>query len=607
MPREIHVLTSALSAVMRQKRTYIDPGNGEAAPGSGRYVARVNPATLHHLPLSGSGVIVITAWSARRRRRNPAPHSWNMITTHGDQPVIPVRAGRPFRLLLTGSTVSMLGTRMSTIAFPMLVLWVTSSPIAAGWMAFAATAPSILVYVPAGALVDLWPPRRVMLISEFGRGLAIASVVLMLCLGRPSIYLLISAAVAEETLEVFSTLAERRYVSLLAGHEKAESAMVQLEARTHIVVLTGRPLGGFLFTAMPILPFIADALTFVVSVAALLRIKRRQATSFIAAAPAKIFSLVRSAEAAGQHPAPGARASWRPASTGLWSDIREGWLWLNRDRFAQITIALSAATTLVCQALIMIFLDYAHSRQLSSLTIGIALAGSGLGGALGSVTAAALPPSAAHSWTSIRRYAWAFAILVLVTAEDLSFWRMTLVMGILGFTGALGNVELGTYLIQRAPVDMLARVTSVSRLMSFSACALGPMLGGLAIHHYGIRGALLLLSAAVSVMSIFSFLMPSGQQKETNERPVLAIMISGIAVLCDLVEIPGEILASVLALVRRLVRYKKVEAAFVPPASGEARHGTAGGPSMAFAAMTPESAIPAPGGQPGIGNAMYAE
>ena len=49
---------------------------------------------------------------------------------------------RAFRLLLTGSSVSMLGTRISNIALPMLALYMTGSPIAAGWTAFAAIAPS---------------------------------------------------------------------------------------------------------------------------------------------------------------------------------------------------------------------------------------------------------------------------------------------------------------------------------------------------------------------------------------------------------------------------------------------------------------------------------
>ena len=186
-----------------------------------------------------------------------------------------------------------------------------------------------------------------------------------------------------------------------------------------------------------------------------------------------------------------------------------------------MTVVLSAGTTLICQALIMVFLSYAHGRHLSSLAIGIALAGSGLGGAVGAVIAARLPAPTRRPWTLIRRCAWLAAIAILAMPAGLSFSRMAFVMAILGFSGALGNVELGTYLMQNAPEDMLARVTGAGRLLSFGACAAGPVLGGVAAQGYGIRTSVLLLSAALSALSLFSFLMPSGDARPApGPRPM---------------------------------------------------------------------------------------
>jgi MFS family permease len=172
----------------------------------------------------------------------------------------------------------------------------------------------------------------------------------------------------------------------------------------------------------------------------------------------------------------------------------------------------------------MIFIIYAHSQKLSSLSIGIALAGSGLGGALGSVIASRLPEPTRRPWTRVRRCAWIAAIAILAFPGGLSFFRMAFVMAILGFSGALGNVELGTYLIQNAPKDMLARVTGTGRLLSFGACAAGPVLGGIVAEEYGIRTAILLLLAAISALSLFSFLMPSPDARpdirsEPRRRP----------------------------------------------------------------------------------------
>jgi hypothetical protein len=50
----------------------------------------------------------------------------------------------------------------------------------------------------------------------------------------------------------------------------------------------------------------------------------------------------------------------------LKNDIHEGLRWLRQDRFARMAVTLSASTTLICQALIMILLANAHARHQSS-------------------------------------------------------------------------------------------------------------------------------------------------------------------------------------------------------------------------------------------------
>jgi MFS family permease len=180
---------------------------------------------------------------------------------------------------MIGSHVSMLGSRVTTIACPLLALYVTGSPFAAGLVAFAATVPSVLVYVPAGALVDHWDPRGTMILSEAGRGVVIGIVAVTLILGKPSILLLLVAVFVEEVLEAFSTLADQRCVRSLVPPDQASNAQAQIEARTHVVVLAGRPLGVILFGLAPVLPFLADALTFVISVLTIISLKSRRVVS----------------------------------------------------------------------------------------------------------------------------------------------------------------------------------------------------------------------------------------------------------------------------------------------------------------------------------------
>jgi len=408
---------------------------------------------------------------------------------------------RSFRLLLIGSSVSMLGTRLTSLAFPMLILWLTRSPVDAGWAAFATTGPSILVYLPAGALVDRRDPRRVMLCSEFGRGLAVTGIVAMVLCWR-SIPLLLLAAAVEECLEVFSSLAERRYVGSMIEREYASSALGRFEGRTHAMIMMGRPLGGLLFEIGLAVPFLVDVLTFIFSFCVLLGIKGRPTDE-----EAVIAELSKELD---RRTGRALRRPHQPLHRPIWGDIHEGMTWIAGNRFARAAVTLSAGTTLICQALIIVFIAEAHARQMSSTTIGVILAMSGAGGALGSVIAARLKLPARHSLIKVQILVWSTVISILVASGGRSATWMAAVMGILGFMGAMGNVEIATYLVHNAK-DKLARVTSIERLISFTACAIGPVIGGYLFEQSGVQGAATWLLLIILVCGAYSALTPSMQ------------------------------------------------------------------------------------------------
>jgi MFS family permease len=393
-----------------------------------------------------------------------------------------LRSGSPpFRILMAGSSVSMFGSRISTVAFPMLVLQFNNSPLITGLVAFAAIAPSMLVYIPAGVLVDRWNPRRVMLVSEFLRGVAIASVVCSLAIfgKQMSIVLLMLAMVAEEILEIFSTLADRRYLSRLMERDKIASSQAYIEVRAHAVVLAGRPIGPFLFSIKPIYPFLADTLSFCFSVGSLLFLRGY-----------------------GDQ----ARKPERATTRQICADVRAGFKWLKNDRRAASTLTLMSIATLIAQALIMMFLAAAHAQEFSTVAIGAVLAASGAGGALGSIFVRFLPKAVREHWLPIQVGSWCAALACLAMTGGLSVWWSAVAMSILGFTGAIGNIEFGTYLVTNVADNMLARITSIGQVLAIGACALGPVLGGAAIQSYGTRGAVVFLLVIVTFSPIVLWL-----------------------------------------------------------------------------------------------------
>src|SRR5205807_7328558 len=89
-----------------------------------------------------------------------------------------------------------------------LVLAQTHSPARAGLVGFAQTLPYLLFYLPAGALVDRWNRKHVMLVADAGRAVALGSLGLALALHTFLLAQILAVAFVEGSLFVFFSLSE---------------------------------------------------------------------------------------------------------------------------------------------------------------------------------------------------------------------------------------------------------------------------------------------------------------------------------------------------------------------------------------------------------------
>ena len=181
---------------------------------------------------------------------------------------------RDFNLLWSGQCLSDLGSAMSDLALPLLVLQLTGSATRAGLVGTVGLAIATACRLPAGVLADRFDRRRLLIVCDAIRlvGYAALAWAVMAHAATLPVILAVVAASAAATA-VFSTT-EYAAVRALVDPDHIVTAVSRNEARSYGTSLAGPPVGGLLFGLGRALPFLGNALSYVLSLAAVLMIRR---------------------------------------------------------------------------------------------------------------------------------------------------------------------------------------------------------------------------------------------------------------------------------------------------------------------------------------------
>ncbi len=389
-----------------------------------------------------------------------------------------LRGNRDFVLLWTGQAVSELGARMTAVAFPLLVIAMTGSPAKAGLAGFCATLPYVLLYLPAGVLLDQWDRKKVMLVCEAGRFLTLGSIPVAMWLGRLTFAHLLVASTAAGTFFVFFSVADKSIVPSLVVADQLPVALARLEARSRAASLSGPLLGGLLFGVSRTLPFTVDALSYAVSFAA---------TCFIRAD----LSVKRD----------------RPPA-GMAAEMRDGIAWLVREPFVRLSVGLMGAINLVFEALKLALVVLAAGDGHSNAMAGVVLGCYGAGGLAGALAASRLvldvPPGRLAAVTT-----WVWAVLMLPLALAPPVPVLCPLAVAIAFAGPLWNVVVVGYQYRLIPDHLLARVKSAVLMVSWGTIPLGSLLGGYLLDRTGIPATAICLAALMAAIAAVTTVSPA--------------------------------------------------------------------------------------------------
>jgi MFS family permease len=113
-------------------------------------------------------------------------------------------AQHDFRLLLLGQTTSQFGTQVSGIAIPLLaVLTLDASPLELGLVTASGTLAFAIIGLPAGAWLDRWRRRPILVASDLVRSVLLATVPLGAVLGFLTIPYLVAVSLLTGFARVF--------------------------------------------------------------------------------------------------------------------------------------------------------------------------------------------------------------------------------------------------------------------------------------------------------------------------------------------------------------------------------------------------------------------
>ena len=158
----------------------------------------------------------------------------------------PLRASRPYRNLLIGDSVSVIGTQVTTVAVPIQVYDLTGSAFAVGLVGLAGLLPLILFGLYGGAVADAVDRRRLVLCTTIGQAVLSAVLLAQAVAGFDQAWLLYLVVAAQAGLFALDSPARQAFVPRLLPGPLLPAANALRQVEFNIGVTVGPLLAGLI-------------------------------------------------------------------------------------------------------------------------------------------------------------------------------------------------------------------------------------------------------------------------------------------------------------------------------------------------------------------------
>lgn len=370
-----------------------------------------------------------------------------------------------FWLLWCSQGLSSLGSAISDIAYPLLVLSSGGTPLDAGLIGLASTGSRLLLRLVAGLIVDVLPRRALLLWCDIGRAAAVGGLASLLVADSASLGLILAVLFIEGSLSVVFFSAERAVLRSLVSRERLTEAIARNQIYFQFAAIAGPPLGGALFAIGRTIPFAVDAISYAVSASLIICIRT---------------SLARTGDRA-------------RASVG---DAFAGWRVVWRDTVGRAALIQLGGMNMVLAALPLVVILKARSAGVSGAVIGALFSVGGVGGIAGALLVPWLR-GRWRDWVIVRAAGWLWPVALVPISLHYNPWLTALTLLLVSLTIAPVQSIIFGYQTASAPEDLQGRVHSAVNLITNGLTPLAPPVVGYLATNWGVAslGAALILAA----------------------------------------------------------------------------------------------------------------
>jgi len=412
-----------------------------------------------------------------------------------EEPGFLSKAMAPFLVLFTGQAFSLFGSRLVQFALVWHLTELTKSPSVLATASIAALLPQVFIGPFAGALVDRWNRKVVMMVADSLIALSILFLAFMFSVGRVEVWHIYAVMMFRAAGGAFQWPAMQASTSMMVSRKHLSQVAGLNQALSGLVAVSAPPLGALLLAIMPIqYVLVIDVLTAIFAVGPLVFIKVPQP----------------------EHDASSAR--------GVLGDMKEGFQWIFKQKGLLVIMLMSLCINMVTTpTFTMLPLLITEFFKGGAIELAWVQSANGVGMILGGITLGVWGGFKSKINTAFSGlFVASIGLLVFSRTPADMLWIGVASMFVFGFMNSIANSSFFSVLQALIPHDMQGRVFTLIMSTSVAVSPIGLAIAGPVVELTGLRFWFVISGVVFMLGSFVGFTVPLVRTLEEDWERQLA-------------------------------------------------------------------------------------